>query len=188
MKVWPAAVARVHEEVADMLAIAKAEGDDVSAIEPWDYLYYAEKVREGEVRPRSDRVKPYFELNNMIAGVVLDGRASSYGLSFTEVTGVDAGLHHGRPGVGSEGQGQRQARRPVLRRLLRARATSARARGPGVPGARDVHRQPTSTPIMSNNNNFVKGAAERAGARSRSTTPRRCFTSSGMPCTASCPR
>ena len=45
MRVWPAAVARVREEVADMQAIADAEGAKVT-IEPWDYRSYAEKVRK----------------------------------------------------------------------------------------------------------------------------------------------
>ena len=52
MRVWPAAVARVQEEVADMQAIAAAEGTAIT-IEPWDYLYYAEKVRKAQIRPRS---------------------------------------------------------------------------------------------------------------------------------------
>src|SRR5262249_19766812 len=42
-KVWPAAVARVREEVADMQAIANQDGA-AAPIEPWDYLFYAEKV------------------------------------------------------------------------------------------------------------------------------------------------
>src|SRR5262249_51879714 len=42
MKVWPAAVARVKEEVADMQAIADKEGAKIK-IEPWDYRYYSEK-------------------------------------------------------------------------------------------------------------------------------------------------
>src|SRR5690606_25202372 len=43
--VWPAAVGRVSEEVADMQAVADAEGAGLT-IEPWDYRYYAEKVRK----------------------------------------------------------------------------------------------------------------------------------------------
>ena len=48
MKVWPAAVARVKEEVADMQEIADAEGAGIT-IEPWDYRYYAEKGPQGEI-------------------------------------------------------------------------------------------------------------------------------------------
>ena len=36
--VWPAATARVKEEVADMQAIANK---DNITIEPWDYRYYS---------------------------------------------------------------------------------------------------------------------------------------------------
>jgi len=61
-RVWPAAVARVREEVADMKAIA---GHD---IEPWDYLYYAEKVRKQKFDLDQAELKPYFELNAVRAG------------------------------------------------------------------------------------------------------------------------
>jgi peptidyl-dipeptidase Dcp len=41
-QVWKPAVARVHEEVADMQALADKEGAKIK-IEPWDYRYYAGK-------------------------------------------------------------------------------------------------------------------------------------------------
>ena len=47
MQVWPAAVARVHEEVADMQAIADREHPGIK-IAAWDYRYYAEKVRKAK--------------------------------------------------------------------------------------------------------------------------------------------
>lgn len=62
MRVWAPAKARVAEEVADMRAIA---GHD---IEPWDYLYYAEKVRKQKYDLDQNELKPYFELNNVRAG------------------------------------------------------------------------------------------------------------------------
>ncbi len=55
MKVWPAAVARVKEEVADMQAIANA---DNITIEPWDYRFYAEKVRKAKYDLDQEAVKP----------------------------------------------------------------------------------------------------------------------------------
>ena len=61
MRVWPAAVARVKEEVADMQKIADREGAP-KTIEPWDYLYYAEKVRKAKYDLDQDELKPYFEL------------------------------------------------------------------------------------------------------------------------------
>lgn len=63
-KVWPAALARVEEEVADMQAVADAEGADIT-IEPWDYRYYAEKVRKQKYDLDSDEVKQYLQLDKL---------------------------------------------------------------------------------------------------------------------------
>ena len=62
--VWPAAVARVKEEVADMQAIADAEGAGIK-IEPWDYRFYAEKVRKAKYDLNSDEVKQYLQLDKL---------------------------------------------------------------------------------------------------------------------------
>ncbi|QTC91211.1 M3 family metallopeptidase [Brevundimonas goettingensis] len=61
-RVWAPARERVAEEVADMKAIA---GYD---IEPWDYLYFAEKVRKAKYDLDQNELKPYFELNAVRAG------------------------------------------------------------------------------------------------------------------------
>ncbi|WP_289029786.1 M3 family metallopeptidase [uncultured Paraglaciecola sp.] len=63
-KVWPAAIARVDEEVADMQAIADAEGANIK-IAPWDYRYYAEKVRKAKYALDSDEVKQYLQLDKL---------------------------------------------------------------------------------------------------------------------------
>ena len=62
--VWPAAIARVKEEVADMQAIANKIGDKIT-IEPWDYRYYAEKVRKEKYDLDSDEVKQYLQLDKL---------------------------------------------------------------------------------------------------------------------------
>ncbi len=62
--VWPAAIARVDEEVADMLAIGKAQ-DGIENIKPWDYRFYAEKVRKAKYNLDSDEVKQYLQLNKL---------------------------------------------------------------------------------------------------------------------------
>ncbi|MCA8889424.1 MAG: M3 family peptidase, partial [Parvularculaceae bacterium] len=64
MAVWPASVGRVREEVADMQAIADAEGANIK-IGPWDYRYYAEKVRAEKYDLNSDEVKQYLELGRL---------------------------------------------------------------------------------------------------------------------------
>ena len=84
MKVWPAAAARVKEEVADMQAIANA---DNIIIAPWDYRFYAEKVRKAKYDLDQEAIKPYFQLDNMVAAM-FDAAGKLYGMSFTENTGT----------------------------------------------------------------------------------------------------
>ncbi len=75
--VWPAAIARVKEEVADMQAIADANNKKIT-IAPWDYRYYAEKVRKQKYDLDSDEVKKYLQLDNLreamffVAGELFD--------------------------------------------------------------------------------------------------------------------
>ena len=75
--VWPAAVSRVQEEVADMQKIADAEGAGIT-IEPWDYRFYAEKVRTARYDYDSEAVKKYLNLDQLtlamfyVAGELFD--------------------------------------------------------------------------------------------------------------------
>lgn len=62
--VWPAAIARVSEEVADMQAIADKNEDKIT-IEPWDYRFYAEKVRKEKYDLNSEEVKQYLQLDKL---------------------------------------------------------------------------------------------------------------------------
>ncbi|MCB2096073.1 MAG: M3 family metallopeptidase [Parvularculaceae bacterium] len=62
--VWRASVARVKEEVADMQAVADTEGANIT-IEPWDYRFYAEKVRKAKYDLNSEEVKQYLELGKL---------------------------------------------------------------------------------------------------------------------------
>ncbi|WP_038527182.1 M3 family metallopeptidase [Formosa agariphila] len=64
LAVWPAAIARVEEEVEDMQTVANELGDNIT-IEPWDYRYYAEKVRKKKYDLDSDEVKQYLQLDKL---------------------------------------------------------------------------------------------------------------------------
>jgi len=85
MQVWPAAVARVKEEVADMQVVADVEGAGIT-IEPWDYRFYAEKVRKAKYDLDASEIKPYFKLDNMV-DAMFDAAGKLYNMSFTENTG-----------------------------------------------------------------------------------------------------
>jgi len=64
MGVWKPAVQRVHEEVADMQALADKEGAKIT-IEPWDYRYYMERVRKAKYDLDQNEVKPYLQLDKL---------------------------------------------------------------------------------------------------------------------------
>ena len=85
MRVWPAAVKRVNEEVADMKPFAARNG--VRTIEPWDYRYYQEKVRKAKFDLSEDEIKPYFELSNLVNGMFWSAE-QLYDLKFKENTGT----------------------------------------------------------------------------------------------------
>jgi len=81
--VWPAAIARVKEEVADMQAVADASGNKIE-IESWDYRFYAEKVRQKKYDLDSDEVKQYLQLDKLTQALFYTaGRLFNY--KFTPV-------------------------------------------------------------------------------------------------------
>ncbi len=86
MKVWPKAVARVNEEVADMQKIADAAGHKI-VIEPWDYRFYAEKVRKAKYDLDFNEVKPYLQLDKLRDAMHWCAQ-EVYGLRFKPVQGI----------------------------------------------------------------------------------------------------
>jgi peptidyl-dipeptidase Dcp len=155
MRVWPAAVARVREEVADMQAIAKREGQDIT-IEPWDYLYYAEKVRKKKYALDQNQLKPYFELNNMITASFWMAE-QLYGLSFEEITGKVPAFHADVRvwEVKDKASGKYLGLFYGDYFARAGKRSGAWAQGYQY---REGFTGKVVTPITSNNNNFVKGA------------------------------
>lgn len=90
MQIWAPAVRRVHEEVAEMQALADREGAGIT-IEPYDYYYYAEKVRRDKYALDEDEVRAYFPLENVREGIFSMAK-TLYGINFTELP--DAPKYH----------------------------------------------------------------------------------------------
>lgn len=84
--VWPPAVAAVKRDVADMQAIIDAEKGGFK-LAPWDYRFYAEKVRKAKYDLDLNEVKPYLELNNMREAMFF-AAGKLHGFEFKPVTGV----------------------------------------------------------------------------------------------------
>ncbi len=151
LRVWPAATARVREEVAEMQAIADREGKGVK-IAPWDYRYYAEKVRVARYDLDLNAVKPYLQLEKLRDGMHW-AAGQLYGFTFTPVTNVP--VQHPTVTVYEVKRGGRHVGLwyfdPYARTGKRSGAWMNAYRPQQTYGGK-------VTTIVSNNSNFVAGA------------------------------
>ena len=83
MKVFEPAVKRSHEEVKDMQAYVDAEGGNFK-IAPWDYYYYAEKVKKQKFDLEESQVRPYFSVDNVLKGLFYAAE-KLYGIKMVEM-------------------------------------------------------------------------------------------------------
>lgn len=90
MQIWKPAVAKVADEIAEMQEVVKAEGGDFE-IAPWDYYYYAEKVRKNKYNIDPDKVSEYFAVDSVLKGIFTMANRL-YGLTFEEMP--DAPKYH----------------------------------------------------------------------------------------------
>jgi peptidyl-dipeptidase Dcp len=86
--VWERASARARIEAQDLQDTARANGDDIT-IEPWDWFYYAEKVRKARFDFDEASVKPYFSLD-CITQAAFDCAHRLFGVNFKELPGAVA--------------------------------------------------------------------------------------------------
>ena len=156
MKVWPAAKARVAEEVADMQAIATQQtGDPGFQIEPWDYRYYAEKVRAKRYDLDMAEVRPYLQMDRLVDGMFWVA-GELFGWQFNQIDGVpvfhpDVTVHEVRRGSEHIGLFYFD---PFAREGKRSGAWMTDYREQSGAG-NDSLGVPRATPIVSNNCNFV---------------------------------
>ncbi|WP_037249210.1 M3 family metallopeptidase, partial [Rhodopirellula baltica] len=166
MKVWPHAVQRVATEVADMQAIADAEmeaaGKPKIKIEPWDYRYYAEKVRAEKYDLDMAEVRPYLQLDRLVEAMMWCAE-ELFGFQFRPIGNLpvfhpDVTVYE----VVQKSDGSHVGLfylDPFAREGKRSGAWMMDYRGQSGwdldPASADV---PVRTPIVSNNSNFVPAA------------------------------
>ena len=154
-EVWRPAVGRVREEVADMQAIARAEGANIT-IEPWDYRFYAEKVRKAKYDLDENQMKPYLQLDALrdsmfwVAGEI-------FGLRFTRV--YDVPVYHVDVQVWEVTK--RSDGKHVGLWYFDPFARTGKRSGAWMDAYRTQEKfdRPVTT-IVSNNSNFVKGSSD----------------------------
>ena len=79
----PAALAKARNEAKKMQALIDKDGGRFS-LQPWDWQYYAEKVRKAEYNLDESEIKPYFELGRVLEDGVFYAANKLYGLTFKE--------------------------------------------------------------------------------------------------------
>ena len=150
-EVWTPAVARVREEVADMQAIATKAGLK-RKIAPWDYRFYAEKVRKSKYDLEQDEVKPYLQLEKLREGMFWVA-GELLGFVFTPVADVEVYQSDVRVWEVKDRRGTR-----VGLWYFDPYARAGKRSGAWMQIYRNQERFKGSvTTILSNNSNFVKG-------------------------------
>jgi peptidyl-dipeptidase Dcp len=150
--VWKPAVARVHEEVADMQALADKEGAKIK-IEPWDYRYYMEKVRKARYDLDQNEVKQYLQLERLREGIFWVA-GELFGFEFKPATGIP--VYH--PDVRVWEVTDRKSGRHVGFWFFDPYAREGKRSGAWMNAYRSQERlNGEITTIVSNNANFVKG-------------------------------
>jgi len=89
-KLAPAAVANARREAAELQKMIDqeqaAKGEPGFKLEPWDWAYYAEKVRQARYDFDESQLKPYFEMKNVLENGVFYAATQLYGITFKERT------------------------------------------------------------------------------------------------------
>ena len=157
-RVWPPVVARVTREIAELQALADREASAGAGprirIEPWDFLYYAEKVRKAKYDLDASEIAPYFELNNMVAAALWSAERR-FGMAFREITGT-VPVFHPDVRVWEVVDASTGTHRALL--YLDNFARPGKRSGAWETSYRSQYSlDERVTPIASINNNFVKG-------------------------------
>jgi peptidyl-dipeptidase Dcp len=152
--VWKPAVARVREEVAEMQAIADAEGAGIR-IEPWDYRFYAEKVRKATYDLDESEIIPYLQLEKLLEGM-FHTADELFGLRFVPVDPQAVPVYH--PDVRAWEVRHRDGRLVGLF-CFDPYARKGKQSGAWMSGYRSQERfDGDVVPIVSNNCNYAKPA------------------------------
>jgi peptidyl-dipeptidase Dcp len=150
--VWKPAVARVHEEVADMQALADKEGAGLK-IEPWDYRYYMEKVRKARYDLDQNEVKQYLQLEKLREGIFWVA-GELFNFKFTPLSNVPT--YH--PDVRVWEVTDRTSGKHIGLWYFDPYAREGKRSGAWMNAYRSQERvNGEITTIVSNNANFVKG-------------------------------
>jgi peptidyl-dipeptidase Dcp len=152
--VWKPAVNRVHEEVAEMQQLADKEGKNIT-IEPWDYHYYAEKVRKAKYDLDQNEVKQYLQLDKLREGMFW---VAGQLFNFSFIPAKDVPVNH--PDIKVWEVKDKKTGDHIGYWYFDAFAREGKRSGAWMNSYREQQKlEGNETTIVSNNANFMKGKA-----------------------------
>jgi peptidyl-dipeptidase Dcp len=155
LRVWEPAKARALQERAELEQLARADG--VATIEPWDWRYYAEALRQQRYQLDDAELKPYFALDRML-GAAFDVAGRLFGLKFIERPEVET--YHPDVRAFEVRRNDSGQDRIVGLFLSDNFARPSKRSGAWMSAYRWQSRHAGGTlPIIVNNNNFAKAPA-----------------------------
>ncbi|RTY94004.1 M3 family metallopeptidase [Flavobacterium sp. GT3R68] len=150
--VWKPAIKKVGEDVADMQKIANNEGG-IFKIAPWDYRYYAEKVRKAKYDLDQNDVKEYLQLEKLREGMFWVA-GELFNLKFDQITNVS--VYH--PDVRVWEVTDKMTGKVVGLWYFDPYARAGKRSGAWMSALRDQQKlNGNIVTIVSNNCNFIKG-------------------------------
>jgi peptidyl-dipeptidase Dcp len=164
-EVWPRALQAVEAERRQLRELMVDSGAGQQTLEPWDWRYWAEKVRVARYNVDDAALKSYFQLENMVASA-FDCARRLFGLQFTQR--ADLPVYH--PDVKAyevhDAAGtlvgiflQDNFARPSKR--SGAWMSSLRSQNRNLPRAALLAQGAAELPVVLNNNNFAKGSPDQ---------------------------
>jgi len=153
--VWKPAVEKVKNDVAAMQEMVNQEGGNFK-IQPWDYRYYAEKVRKAKYDLDQNEIKQYLQLENLREGMFWTA-GELFDLGFKQL--FDVPVYH--PDVRVWEVNNKNTGEPIGLWYFDPYARVGKRSGAWMNSHRDQQKiNGKVLPIVSNNCNFIKGNAD----------------------------
>ncbi|MBJ2122928.1 M3 family metallopeptidase [Flavobacterium sp. IB48] len=153
--VWKPAVDKVKNDVSAMQEMVDNDGDNFK-IQPWDYRYYAEKVRKAKYDLDQNEIKQYLQLENLREGMFWTA-GELFDLGFKQL--FDVPVYHSDVRVWEVNN--KNTREPIGLWYFDPYARVGKRSGAWMNSHRDQQKiKGNVLPIVSNNCNFIKGNSD----------------------------
>ncbi|GAA6764264.1 M3 family metallopeptidase [Flavobacterium sp. CGRL1] len=153
--VWKPAVEKVKNDVSAMQKMVDEEGGNFK-IQPWDYRFYAEKVRKAKYDLDQNEIKQYLQLENLREGMFWTA-GELFDLGFKQL--FDVPVYHQDVRVWEVNN--KNTGRVIGLWYFDPYARTGKRSGAWMNSHRDQQKiKENVLPIVSNNCNFIKGNAD----------------------------